>query len=118
VRRYVNGGAKSVECAWDEEALHTFGEGSRATKGCPRSAFLGLCSEGRVSGIPKGNYVRKGSLNSGYALIGLRYLQVHGDVAQTGLELWRTIGFEKTYNQQMHVVLSLWREGMIRVGDG
>jgi hypothetical protein len=36
-------------------------------KGCPKGTFLGLCEEGLVKGIPKGNYT-KSVKNKKYAI--------------------------------------------------
>jgi hypothetical protein len=40
---------------------------SAQKKGCPRGAFLGLCEEGLVKGIPAGNYTTSKD-NKAYAV--------------------------------------------------
>lgn len=37
-------------------------------KGCPKNAFLGLCSEGMVKGISKHDYVKKNNKNKKHAI--------------------------------------------------
>ncbi|WP_052380253.1 MULTISPECIES: hypothetical protein [unclassified Pseudoalteromonas] len=43
--------------AWASEALTVFPtQSSSRVKGCPKSAFLGLCELGTVKGVAKGKY--------------------------------------------------------------
>lgn len=88
-------------------------EASR-NKGCPRSAFLGLCEAGYVIGVPKGNYV-KGHLNKGYAIKAVNLLKQRGVRVSSPNELWDSVmnGQIKASNSQMDVVLSLWNNGLI-----
>lgn len=64
--------------AWNTTASDVFGEGTWVQrKGCPKSAFLGLCDEGLIRGVSKGNYTyRSDSLNKAYAVqaVGVRSL--------------------------------------------
>lgn len=46
--------------AWETATLNVFKKGAAAQKkGCPKNAFLGLCEEGLVKGIPAGHYCYK-----------------------------------------------------------
>ena len=47
---------------------------SKIDKGCPRNAFLGLCSQGLIKGIPKGNYTTS-EKNLNYAKEAVRILR-------------------------------------------
>jgi hypothetical protein len=82
-------------------------------KGCPRGAFLGLCEEGLIKGIPTGNYTRSKE-NKAYAVQAAALLTADGRKWSIG-ELWRAVSNdpEKTHNSQMDVVLALWRNGLI-----
>ena len=81
-------------------------------KGCPRGAFLGLCEEGIIKGVPKGNYT--GSVrNKGYALKAVEILHLCID-APTVNELWTQIAPDINHSGQMDVVLSLWEKGYLR----
>ncbi len=44
------------EEAWRKAANEVIACKSVRKKGCPKNAFLALCSEGKVKGIPAGNY--------------------------------------------------------------
>jgi hypothetical protein len=82
-------------------------------KGCPRGAFLGLCEEGLVKGIPPGHYTASKD-NKAYAVQAAALLTEGGRKWSTG-ELWRAVSNdpEKAHNQQMDVVLALWKNGLI-----
>ena len=67
--RLVRGGAaRSPNEAWEAAVVGVFANRRSAQqKGCPRAAYLGLCGDGAVAGIPPGHYCRPGK-NRGYAL--------------------------------------------------
>ena len=45
--------------AWQSALANYFPSESESwKKGCPRNTFLGLCEEGRIVGVPKGNYTK------------------------------------------------------------
>ncbi|MEK4453437.1 DUF6979 family protein [Paenibacillus sp. FSL L8-0506] len=103
--------------AWNTAASDVFGEGTWAQrKGCPKNAFLGLCEEGLVRGIPKGNYTyRSESLNKAYALEAVELLKVSPLLANDRNGLWKEVmkGVKKSHNSQMDVVLALWNNNLI-----
>ncbi|EPY6430836.1 DUF6979 family protein [Clostridium sporogenes] len=72
VKRINSDSSIDPKLAWEIEANKMFGEKkASARKGCPKNAFLGLCQEGLIKGIPKGIYNTKpNSLNKKYALDG------------------------------------------------
>ena len=103
--------------AWEIEANNLFGEGkASAKKGCPKNAFLGLCEEGLIKGIPKGEYItRSDNLNKEYVLEAYKYLK-NNNSNITPLELWRKIGMDKkSHNSQMNILCELFKLGLINI---
>ncbi len=102
--------------AWRHAAAKTFPDQEASQdKGCPKNAFLGLCEEGFVKGVPPGNY-SAGLDNKSYAVKAAQLLGTNPRLAASGAsELWRLVmdGRVKKPNSQMDVVLSLWSEGFI-----
>lgn len=85
---------------------------SMQRKGCPRSAFLGLCSAGLVRGVPKGDYTRS-EHNMTYAIKAVELLRADKLLALDRTELWRHVlsGRPKVrHNGQLDVVLALWTQ--------
>ena len=82
-------------------------------KGCPRGAFLGLCEEGLVKGIPAGNYTASKD-DKAYAVRAAALL-IEGTRSWSISELWRAVTNdpEKTHNSQMDIVLALWKNDLI-----
>lgn len=104
--------------AWKKAAAVAFGEGTWAQrKGCPKNAFLGLCEEGLVQGIPAGSYVEKSGSwkNKGYAVQAIEVLKGRPELSKDKLGLWRAVirGNEMSHNSQMDVVLALWNKQLI-----
>ncbi|MCH8479711.1 MAG: hypothetical protein LAT56_17495 [Wenzhouxiangella sp.] len=91
---------------------------SSQEKGCPRGAFLGLCADGLVSGIPSGEYTRSKD-NRRYAREAVELLRKTPSLANTPDKLWNKVmrGEEKTENSQMDVAISLWQDGAISKND-
>ena len=83
------------------------------SKGCPRGAFLGLCEEGLVKGIPAGHYTASRD-NKEYAVRAVAFLNERQQHPSRS-ELWQaaTNGAEKKENGQMDVVLALWNNDLI-----
>jgi hypothetical protein len=82
-------------------------------KGCPRGAFLGLCEEGLVKGVPVGHYTASRD-NKAYAIRAVTLL-AEGEQALSISALWHAVtnGSGKVHNSQMDVVLALWKNGLI-----
>ncbi len=82
-------------------------------KGSPRGAFLGLCEEGLVKGIPAGHY-KSSKENKDYAVRAVALL-IEGKQSWSTSTLWRAVTDpqEKAHNSQMDVVLALWKNGLI-----
>ncbi|WP_319643357.1 DUF6979 family protein [Methanovulcanius yangii] len=116
--------------AWDRAAGETCCSKSTAAKTGPRCAFLGLCEEGLVEGVPAGNYCMS-ILNKQYALDGLMYLREAEEKRRTRekgrapasspghryvptpMVLWRHVNAGVAHSGQMDVVVTLWKEGYI-----
>ena len=82
-------------------------------KGSPRGAFLGLCEEGLVKGIPAGQYAASAD-NKSYAVRAVALL-TEGKQSWSTSTLWRAIENdpERTHNGQMDIVLALWKNDLI-----
>ncbi|MEK3707104.1 hypothetical protein MKY87_23955 [Paenibacillus sp. FSL R7-0198] len=104
--------------AWNFATGDLFGEGSWGQrKGCPRTAFLGLCEDGYVRGIPQGRYNHKeNSLNKRYAIDTVKLF--HEDSSMVHVDskkLWTVVTEGKVIksNYQVDIVKGLWGKGMI-----
>ncbi len=96
--------------AWSEAAMLFYPNNkSLREKNCPKSSFLGLCEEGRIKNVKVGSY-SKSKLNKSYALKALSMLEINPNLSEK--ELWENIS-TKQYNQQMHVVLALFKANLI-----
>ena len=86
----------------------------RGKRNCPRCAFLGLCGEGLVKGIPSGPYTRS-KLNKRYAVDAVLLLSGRTALADDPRQLWQLVigGAPKVENAQMDVVVALWKRGLI-----
>jgi len=108
--------------AWENASSQVFGPAtSSQEKPCPRCAFIGLCEEGKIRGVPPINY-GKSKKNKEYALIGLLILSKRPELASNPKILWDAVMKEcinnkmleepKHHNQQMDVVTSLWNHNL------
>ena len=102
--------------AWASAAARVFPDSpSSREKGCPKSAFLGLCEEGIVAGVSPGSYTRS-VLNKEYAVRGLGALRSLPELATDPRQLWLTAtnGKHVQPNSQMEVLTALWDAGLVR----
>jgi len=96
--------------AWNNNAKDMFPDKPDSqTKSCPKSAFLGLCEDGLVSGVKSGSYTTS-KLNKGYALAALSHLKFNPNLSEK--ELWSLVS-DKQPNNQMAVVKALYSQGYI-----
>jgi hypothetical protein len=90
---------------------------SSQKKGCPKGAYLGLCEEGLVKGIPAGSYT-KSVHNKKYALRAVSLLRSEPSLSGSVKNLWDRVqdidGEGKAPNGQIDVVLALWQKGLLR----
>lgn len=102
--------------AWNLATAAMFPDQHAArVKGCPRSAFLGLCEEGYVEGIEAGKYTTSVS-NKKYAIDLLKLLYEKPQLADlSSKQLWEIVvqGVPKRHNQQVDVVFTLWFAGLL-----
>lgn len=103
---------------WQKEVERTFYDSiSSQKKSCPKSAFLGLCENGLVKGIPEGNYTSSID-NKAYAIMAVNILRNNTKTSYNPKELWVAVKKElyltkKDHNSQMDVVLALWNNSLI-----
>ncbi|WP_218599211.1 hypothetical protein [Polaribacter sp. NJDZ03] len=103
----------SITEIYARAAKEVFETKSSQEKGCPKGTFLGLCEEGLVKGIPRGNYT-KSVKNKEYALQAIEILKWADNKTYTPKELWAELNLgDKRSNSQMDVVLALWDAGLI-----
>ncbi|NLD46886.1 MAG: hypothetical protein GX660_06760 [Clostridiaceae bacterium] len=98
---YVKEGM-TPDYAWKKASCEIFEPGSSSQKkGCPKNTFLGL-------------YGGQG-INAEYARKALNYLRSNNISEIEPEELWIIIneGTKKAYNQQMHVVIAMYKAGLI-----
>lgn len=99
--------------SWQQAADAVFGRGSsQAAKDCPRDAFLGLCEEGLLKGVPAGNYTHS-KKSKMYAVAAAYALRDQPELALNKSELWRKVSEPGTaQNSEMTVVVALWKAGL------
>ncbi|HEX8211669.1 MAG TPA: hypothetical protein VF584_15960 [Longimicrobium sp.] len=120
--KLLRSGHRSGEDAWRQVAEAVFaGAPPAMKKTCPREAFLGLCQEGMLAGVPASccRPVDRG-LNRSYAVAAAQLLVAEPDLAHGNkAALWRCVMSKccadpnKRHNSQLDVVLALWAEGWI-----
>jgi hypothetical protein len=99
---------------WEKALLQLYpGSPTSRKKGGPRGAFLGLCEEGLVKGIPAGNYSASKD-NKAYAVQAAALL-AEGTRSWSTTALWQAVTGdpEKKHSSQMDIVLALWKNGFI-----
>ena len=109
------GSTSSPQDAWERATSEIFGKGTPSQKkGCPKGAFLGLCEEGYVKGVPPGNYTNS-TKNKRYAIQAVNLLRKDPTLSNDPKSLWALVmqGEPKSHNSQMDVVVSLWMEGYL-----
>jgi hypothetical protein len=86
-------------------------------KGATRGAFLGLCEEGLVKGIPAGSYGATRD-NKGHA-VRAAHLLIAGTQSWSISQLWEAAseGSKKPHHGQMDIVMALWKNGLLVTGS-
>lgn len=115
VESFHIGVGKSPGEAWSRAVARLFPKSpSSRDRDCPMSAFLGLCEEGLVKGIPPGDYTESVK-NKQYAVDAVRLLRLHPTLAGDKMLLWQRVLRKRTivHNDQMDVVTSLWERGLL-----
>jgi hypothetical protein len=107
------GVATSPVEAWRLAADRELPTPSMRDKGCPRSAFLGLCARGRVRGVVRGPWTTS-TRNAEYADQRADALLEDPHLAVSSRVLWeRSAGKGKAMNGQTDVVIALWQAGVL-----
>lgn len=119
--KYVREDKCAPEDAWWRAAREIICSDESFKKGCPRYAYLGLCEDGRVVGVCKGNYTDSFK-NKTYAIIALDLLLGGFSVNKT--ELWREVQckFREQYHEEpassqqgaVDVAYALWKADLAR----
>jgi hypothetical protein len=100
--------------AWQSAIAQFTDSPNSRKKGCPKSAFLGLCEEGLVSGISPGKYTISVK-NKTYAFRALEALRKKPALAGYYSSLWNSIETDAKNDQgEMDVVIALWNAGLIK----
>jgi hypothetical protein len=107
-------GSKNPTAQWESalEKLYPTSPVAR-TKNSPRGAFLGLCEEGLVVGIDKGEYT-KSKEHKEYAVRAVALL-LDGKQRWSRGALWQAVAKYAGQSErgQMDVVLALWNNNLI-----
>jgi hypothetical protein len=99
---------------WDSAMKRLYPTSATARKkSCPRGAFLGLCEEGLVKGIPVGHYTASKD-DKAYAVRAVALL-VEGAHSWSISALWKAVANDpsRTHDSQMDIVLALWKNDLI-----
>jgi len=118
VRLIQSGKIKSPQEAWYLATQDVIKSPSSRYKGCPRDAFLGLCEEGLIKGVTPGYYT-KSKKNKLYAVTAVEILKETPELAENKEALWLAVLNKlsepyKNHNNQMDVVVSLWKNNLIK----
>ncbi len=110
--------------AWYAACEEQFSKRQEATirKSCPSGAYLGLCEEGEIDGVPPGEpgEYTSSTLNSMYTLVAVEILRSSPSLASDKAKLWRKVlkkahkGKTISHNGQLDVVLALWFGGFVK----
>lgn len=102
------------EEAWKKSISKVFPDSpSSRKKGCPKNAYLGLCENGLIKGIPSGNYTNS-QLNKEYAIKAHNIIKCNTNTNVTASDLWKSVivNEKKSHNSQMNVVMALHDHGL------
>jgi hypothetical protein len=112
--RQAASGGINPEAQWESamEKLYPTSPTARR-KGGPRGAFLGLCEEGLVKGVPAGHYSATRE-NKNCAVRAVALL-VEAKQPLSVSALWRAVTDdpEKPHGGQMDIVMALWKNDLI-----
>ena len=114
VQLLKEGAAPDPRDAWAKATKNVFPTSTDLrNKGCPKGAFLGLCNQGLIEGVPPGKYSNP-TKNGKYAIDAIDVLRKNRFLSsQPGL-LWKKVaGNTKSENHQMDVVVGLWESDCI-----
>lgn len=112
----LTGDADTPRDAWDIAALNILKKQVYVEKPCPRSAFLGLCEEGFIKGVPRGNYCRA-TKNKEYAISAVNMLKKNPRWRSNKKDLWNEIVKDNpiTHNYQLDIVFEFWDNNLLNI---
>lgn len=115
IELFRTGRASSPVAAWDTAVSEVFPRSPSARKkGCPRGAFLGLCGQGLIASVPKGNYSRS-TRSAAYAIAAVETLRGQPALIADAKALWTAVGgATRRHNSELDVVTALWTGGLLR----
>ena len=105
--------------AWEKATPKTFNSVTPGKpKDCATAAFLGLCENGDIIGIPEppdGSRYTTSIKNKQDAIDAVKILRKHARYRDDPDSLWKKLPNKpRTHNNQMHVVTALWKAGLIK----
>lgn len=104
---------KFSDFGWKSFASMFTEKESMIKKECPKNAFLDLCEEGLVKGVPKGKYT-KSYKNNKYAIQAVMLLKENESLKDNPKQLWNQIeDTPDSYNHQLDIVCALWNNDLI-----
>jgi hypothetical protein len=115
--RLLSGGHEiEPRSAWNRAVTEVFPHGSSSReKGCPRDAFLALCSLGVVTSVPAGTYTRS-KMNRDYIERALAAVRESPELMRDQERLWQiaTANAGIRPNYQLEVLSALWSAGLVQ----
>jgi len=112
--RQAASGSINPEAQWESalEKLYPTSPTARR-KGGPRGAFLGLCEEGLVKGIPAGHY--SATRDNKTCAVRAAALLIEAKQGWSVSALWQAVtdNPEKPHGGQMDIVMALWKNDLI-----
>lgn len=97
--------------AWQESANEVYPSNKDAReKSCPKCTFLGLCEEGYVKDVSKGDYTTS-IKNKAYAIASLDFIKIKPALSSN--ELWLKLDIDIPHDAQMDVVIALYNKGFL-----
>jgi hypothetical protein len=112
--RQAASGSINPEAQWESalEKLYPTSPTARR-KGGPRGAFLGLCEEGLVKGIPAGHYAA--TRDNKTCAVRAATLLIEAKQGWSVSALWQAVtdNPEKPHGGQMDIVMALWKNDLI-----
>jgi hypothetical protein len=111
--RQGSSGGVSPVARWESAMKKLYPTSAAArNQSSPRGAFLGLCEEGLIKGIPAGRY-QASKDNKAYAVHAVALL-AEGEQTWSVSSLWKKVADpSRTHNHQMDVVMALWKNDLI-----
>lgn len=112
----IEGEASTPRDAWNMAGGELFHRTTYFSKGCPRAAFIGLCEEGLIKGIPAGDY-SAGEKNKKHTLKALQLLKEKANWKLNKTQWWNAATKDNpiSHNHQLDVLLSLYENGFLNI---